>query len=71
MAKTFQNYSSAADSNTVLKNPSDVDIPLGENLMLPRHVNDAVRAVMADAAIDMRAGGRPAQTRGNLHGQNR
>ena len=62
MAKTFQNYSSAADSNTVLKNPSDVDIPLGENLMLPRHVNDAVRAVMADAAIDMRAGGRPAKT---------
>ena len=62
MAKTFQNYSSAADSNTALKNPSDVDIPLGENLMLPRHVNDAVRAVMADAAIDMRAGGRPAKT---------
>lgn len=62
MAKTFQNYSADADNNTTLDSSSGAAIPLGEGQMLPRHVNDAVRAVMADAAIDTRASGRPART---------
>lgn len=62
MAKTKQEYVAAADSNTSLISPQDLSIPLGEGLMLPRHVNDAVRALMADEAIDLRMSGRPAQT---------
>jgi len=62
MAKTKQEYVAAADSNTSLTSPQDLSIPLGEGLMLPRHVNDAVRALMADEAIDLRMSGRPAQT---------
>ncbi len=62
MAKTLQDYSTNADSNLALATASGPDIPLGENQMLPRHVNDAVRAVMADAAIDLRASGRPARS---------
>ena len=60
MAKTFQGYSSAQDSNTALTSDGGVTIPLGEGQMLPRHVNDAIRAVMADAATDMKFSGRPA-----------
>lgn len=60
MVKTTQSYSSAQDSNTALTSDGGVAIPLGEGQMLPRHVNDAIRALMADAAQDLRAGGRPA-----------
>lgn len=62
MATTKQQYVAAADSNTSLTSPQDLSIPLGEGLMLPRHVNDAVRALMADEAIDLRMSGRPAKT---------
>lgn len=60
MVKTTQSYSSTQDSNTALTSDGGVAIPLGEGQMLPRHVNDAIRALMADAAQDLRAGGRPA-----------
>ena len=62
MATTKQQYVAAADSNTSLTSPQNLSIPLGEGLMLPRHVNDAVRALMADEAIDLRMSGRPAKT---------
>ena len=61
MAKTKQQYVATADSNTSLTSPQDLSIPLAENQMLPRHVNDAVRALMADEAIDLRMSGRPAK----------
>ena len=60
MVKTTQSYSGAQDSNTALTSDGGVAIPLGEGQMLPRHVNDAVRALMADMANDLKAGGRPA-----------
>lgn len=60
MVKTTQGYSGAQDSNAELTSDGGVAIPLGEGQMLPRHVNDAVRALMADIANDLKASGRPA-----------
>ena len=36
--------------NTAANNTDVQDVPLGENLMYPRHVNNALREIMADLA---------------------
>lgn len=61
MAKTQQAYAEAAASNTSLTDPTGAAIPLAEGQMMPRHVNDAVRALMADTAVAAKASGLPAQ----------
>jgi len=60
MAKTTQNYSATAASNTALIAPDGTQIPLGEGQTLPKHVNDAFRALMADTAIAAKFSGLPA-----------
>ena len=60
MAKTTQNYSANAASNTALIAPDGTQIPLGEGQTLPKHVNDAFRALMADTAIAAKFSGLPA-----------
>ena len=60
MAKTTQDYSATAASNTALIAPDGTQIPLGEGETLPKHVNDAFRALMADTAIAAKFSGLPA-----------
>ena len=60
MAKTTQNYSANAARNTALIAPDGTQIPLGEGQTLPKHVNDAFRALMADTAIAAKFSGLPA-----------
>ena len=60
MAKTTQDYSATAASNTALIAPDGTQIPLAEGQTLPKHVNDALRALMADTAIAAKFSGLPA-----------
>lgn len=59
MVKTLQKYSATADDNLELTGDGGTAIPLGEGKMMPRHINDAIRAMMADMAIDAKGSGRP------------
>jgi len=54
-----QDYNSSAASNTQLIVADGTQIPLGENQTLPRHVNDAFRALMADTATAAKFSGLP------------
>ena len=60
MAKTQQGYSENSAENLQVITTDGTPIPLGEGQMLPKHVNDAVRSIMADTAVAAKLAGTPA-----------